>query len=80
MPEERILFFSCYHEDECMASIEGSEKYVYHYDNWPEEFFDLSEDPLEERNLAEERSGEVNERREDLFEWRSRLGYAYGDG
>jgi phosphoglycerol transferase MdoB-like AlkP superfamily enzyme len=54
LPEDRTLRFSCFHESTCLASIQGSEKYIYHYDNQPEELFDLSEDPLEKRNLANE--------------------------
>ena len=54
LPEDRTLRFSCFHESTCLASIQGSEKYFYHYDNQPEELIDLSEDPLEKRNLANE--------------------------
>jgi lipoteichoic acid synthase len=77
LPKDRTLRFSCFHENQCMASIEGYEKYVYHYGNWPEEFFDLSEDPLEKDNLADERGAEVDERREDLLAWRSRVNILY---
>jgi len=52
LPADHTLMFSCFHESKCLASIQGSEKYIYHYDNQPEELFDLSEDPLEKRNLA----------------------------
>jgi arylsulfatase A-like enzyme len=79
LPEDRTLRFSCFHENQCMASIEGHEKYIYHYGNWPEEFFDLSEDPLEKNNLADERGEEMDERREDLLAWRSRVNALYGD-
>jgi arylsulfatase A-like enzyme len=78
LPEDRTLMFSCFHEDACLASLKASEKYVYHYGNQPDEFFDLSNDPLEKSNLASERpKEEIDKRREDLLEWRSRINAKY---
>src|SRR5215210_1225633 len=77
LPEDRTLMFSCFHDKACMASLIGTEKYIYHYGNQPEEFFDLSEDPLEKENLAAERPEEVEKRREELFKWRSSVNAAY---
>ena len=77
LPENRTLMFSCFHEKACLASIEGSEKYIYHYSNQPEEFFDLSKDPLEKENLAGERGKEVEERRQALLEWHSSVNATY---
>ncbi|CAA9450686.1 MAG: Phosphoglycerol transferase [uncultured Rubrobacteraceae bacterium] len=76
-PEDRTLMFSCFHDKACSASLKGTEKYIYHYGNQPDEFFDLSDDPLEKNNLADERSGEVEERRQELIEWRSSINAAY---
>ena len=70
--------FSCFHEKACLASIGGSEKYIYHYGNQPDEFFDLSKDPLEQRNLAGTlQDTEIQERREALLEWRSSVNASY---
>jgi lipoteichoic acid synthase len=81
LPQDRTLRFACFHnteeKDQCLASIKGSEKYIYHHD-LPDEFFDLSEDPLEQKNLAGERPEEVAERREDLLTWRSEINAMYG--
>jgi lipoteichoic acid synthase len=78
LPEDRALNFSCFHEDACLARIEGNEKYIYHYGNQPDELFDLSEDPLERRNLADERAKEeMDKRREDLLIWRSSVNASY---
>jgi lipoteichoic acid synthase len=77
LPKNRTLMFSCFHEKACLASIEGSEKYIYHYGNQPDEFFDLSKDPLERENLAAERGKDVEERRVALLEWRSSVNAAY---
>ena len=77
IPEDRTLMFSCFHDKACMASLKGSEKYIYHHGNQPDEFFDLSEDPLEEENLADEKGKEVEERREALLKWRSSVNATY---
>ena len=79
LPGDRTLRFSCYHEDSCLASISGDHKYIYHYGNRPEELFDLSEDPLEEDNLANEHPEEVEQRRKDVLAWRSRIDAVYGE-
>lgn len=69
LPEERSLRFSCFNEGKCLVSLKGSRKYIHHYDDRPDEFFDLSGDPLERENLADERSVEIEELREDLLDW-----------
>ncbi len=64
LPKDRTLMASCISRSSCLASIEGSEKYIYHFGERPEEVFDLSKDPLERRNLVSERSKEeLDERR-----------------
>lgn len=71
LPGERILRFSCFNEGKCLASLDGSIKYVHHYDDRSDELFDLAADPLERRNLAGERPAETRERRRDLLAWYS---------
>jgi hypothetical protein len=39
-------------------AIKGSVKYIYHYGDKPEELFDLSKDPLEKHNLANDSAKE----------------------
>jgi arylsulfatase A-like enzyme len=80
LPEDRTLNFSCWNENVCLASIEGTEKYIHHYDNQPEEIFDLSKDSLEEHNLAGEYSkAQLDKRREELIEWRWGVDAEYGN-
>jgi arylsulfatase A-like enzyme len=79
LPEDRTLNFSCITNRKCLASLKGNEKYIHHYNNQPDELFDLSEDPKEERNLASERSKEeLDKRREDLLKWRASVDAVYG--
>jgi len=78
LPKDRTLMFSCISRRECVASIKGNEKYIYHYGNQPQEVFDLSKDPLEEHNLADEYDKEdLDKRREDIFAWISKIDTQY---
>ena len=79
LPEDRTLMFSCFHDNQCLASIQGYDKFIHHYANWPDEIFDLSEDPLEEQNLVGERGNEVDKRREKLFAWHSEAKALYAE-
>jgi lipoteichoic acid synthase len=76
-PEDRLLHFSCWGSEVCLGSIEGYEKYIYYYDNQPDELYDLSEDPLEQKNLADERQEDVQKRRSELLEWHSMINATY---
>jgi phosphoglycerol transferase MdoB-like AlkP superfamily enzyme len=78
-PEDRTLRFSCISERKCLASTTGYEKYIHHYDNEPDQLFDLSEDPLEQHNLADDLSREeIDRRREDLLRWYAEVNAEYG--
>jgi arylsulfatase A-like enzyme len=77
LPEDRLLHFSCYAAEQCLASIQGNEKYIYNFDKQPDELYDLSEDPLERRNLAGARQEDVQKRRNELLEWRSMINATY---
>ena len=69
LPSERELYFSCFRENQCLGRLVGWEKYIYHYDNQPDEVFDLSQDPQETTNLAA--TGEATEgRRIEVQQWR----------
>ena len=63
-----------------MASLKGTEKYIHHFDDRPEELFDLATDPAERNNLAGERSpAELKKRRAELLAWRAKIRAMYGD-
>ena len=77
-PEHRTLIASCYHEHTCLASIRGDEKYIYHYGNMADEYFDLSSDPYERDNIIEQQSEEkIQSLRDDLLSWESRVTASY---
>jgi hypothetical protein len=71
---DRTLMFSCWGKEVCLASLKGMEKYIYHFDDRLEEFFDLSTDSAERNNLAGQISREeLNKRRSHLLEWRAKV-------
>jgi phosphoglycerol transferase MdoB-like AlkP superfamily enzyme len=78
LPEDRTLFFGCRPDVLSAATITGNEKYIYHFGNLPEEFYDLSKDPLERHNLAG-RVGkkELDRRRSNLLEWHAKASATY---
>jgi lipoteichoic acid synthase len=77
-PEDRTLMASCYHEHTCLASIKDDEKYIYHYGNKAEEYFDLSRDPYERDNIIEQQSDEeIRGLRDDLLAWEGRVEASY---
>lgn len=78
-PENRTLMFSCWYENKCLASLKGDRKYIYNFGKEPDEFYDLSEDPLEKNNIIEEiPSEELKTRREELLKWSFKANAAYG--
>jgi lipoteichoic acid synthase len=80
LSEGRALRFSCRPDLVSMARIEGFEKYIYHFGKQPEEYFDLRNDPTEQRNLAG-RAGtkKLSSLREDLLEWHAKSAAAFGE-
>lgn len=77
-PENRTLMASCYHEQTCLSSIDGDQKYIYSYGNRGEEYYDLAEDPLERKNLIEEQPDkQIEDLRDDLLAWQARVEASY---
>jgi arylsulfatase A-like enzyme len=77
-PEGRTLMASCYQENRCLTSIEGQKKYIYYYGNKEAEYYDLSTDPRERENLADEQSPEKLERlRDSLLVWQAQVKSSY---
>ncbi len=76
--EDRTLFFSCFDEYRCLASIQGTEKYIYFFGNQPEEVYDLASDPLEKNNIADEQSTEeLKRKRLQVLSWYSKVNAMY---
>src|SRR5215212_7958393 len=65
--ENRTLFFSCFDDYRCLASLKRNQKYVYFFGNQPEQAYDLSSDPSESNDLADQLGDE------DLKKWRTEV-------
>jgi arylsulfatase A-like enzyme len=77
-PRDRVLMASCFHDDRCLASMEDNKKYIYHYGNKADEFFNLTTDPQERNNIADQQPDkELNERRQDLLVWQATVNKIY---
>jgi lipoteichoic acid synthase len=76
--ENRTLFFSCFDDYRCLASIKGDQKYIYFFGNQPEEVYDLSSDPSESHNIAGQLSDEeLRKLRTAALTWYSRVNAMY---
>jgi len=65
---------ACFVDDRCLASIRGNEKYVFHFGQRPDEFFDLAADPKESENLiAHQDRNKIAALRADLLRWRAEV-------
>lgn len=65
---------ACYGDDRCLASIRGTKKYIFHFGQRPDEYFDLASDPGETNNLlASQDWNAITEWREDLLRWRAEV-------
>jgi lipoteichoic acid synthase len=79
--KDHTLFFSCFDDYRCLASIKGNEKYIYFFGNQPEEVYDISKDPYEHHDLAGELSDEeLKHKRLQVLAWYSRVNAMYEQG
>ncbi len=69
-PIDRAIMSHCWRERQCMSVIRGPYKLIYHFDNRPDELFDLVRDPGETRNLAAEMPERAKRMRKELIAWR----------
>ena len=73
---ERTLFAHCWYERRCMASIRGDEKFIYHFDQREDEFYNLAEDPDEKENRVDTMA-DYQARRDELITWRLSVNNVY---
>jgi lipoteichoic acid synthase len=79
--KDRTLFFSCFDDYRCLASIKGNEKYIYFFGNQPEEVYDISKDPYEHHDIAGELSDEkLKNKRLQVLAWYSKVNAMYEQG
>jgi lipoteichoic acid synthase len=63
---------ACYVDNVCLASITGTQKYIFHFGRQPDEYFDLASDPQERHNLISRQDPDhIAALRADLLRWRA---------
>ena len=78
LPEDRTLFFGCRPDLLSAARIQGQQKYIYHFGNRPEEYYDLKKDPLEKHNVISKfGSRKLDQFRSELLAWHAETTAAY---
>ena len=78
LPEDRTLLFGCRPDLLSTARIQGQEKYIHHFGNRPDEFYNLAKDPLERNNFVTKIGGkELDQWRSELLAWHAETLAAY---
>ncbi|MBI2307518.1 MAG: LTA synthase family protein [Rhodocyclales bacterium] len=67
LPRNRAIAV-CWYDDWCIASIDARYKYIYNFGEKKEELYDLSADPQETTNLAEQERDMAAVRRQELLQ------------
>jgi lipoteichoic acid synthase len=76
--KDRTLFFSCFDDYRCLASLKGDEKYIYFFGNQPDEVYDISKDPNEQHDIAGQMSKkELQDKRSQVLAWYSKVNAMY---
>lgn len=69
---------TCFVADKCLAQVDGTMKYIHHYGNQPDEYFDLATDPLEQHNLiGQQDPARMNAISDDLLSWHAKVKATY---
>lgn len=69
---------TCFATDKCLAEVNGTMKYIHHFGNQPDEYFDLSTDPLERNNLiGQQDPARMAAIKDDLLSWQIRVKATY---
>jgi lipoteichoic acid synthase len=66
---ERPINIACYNENKCLARIQGSLKYIHHFDRQHDELFDLESDPNERKNILRKHKAEGALMLRDVVDW-----------
>ena len=74
---DRVHFFSCWMERECVGSVDARWKHVHHFGDRPDELFDLETDPSERVNVADRYPELARVRSKAALEWRSHVNAAH---
>ena len=65
------LFMDCWHERKCAGYVDdGHYKYIHHFEEKPDEVFNMKSDPLEKKNIISEFSqDQVRAMKQNTLDW-----------
>ena len=74
---QRLVYFSCWYDEQCAGYLYEGDKYIHHYGNRRDQLFDVIEDPREQSNLIDDYGAPADELAAPFFLWRSAVDSAY---
>lgn len=74
----RVIYSSCWIEDQCITRIEGFEKFIHFYGKQKDEFYRLDADPEERKNLIATLPAEqIKQYTDEVLAWRTHVRKVY---
>ncbi len=77
IPPDRIVFFSCWYDDQCAGFLHDGHKFIHHFGNRRDELFNVLDDPQEQDNLLADEVGRFPETTSVIFDWTQSVDAAY---
>ncbi len=75
--EHRRIYAACWYKERCLAAIDESYKYIYNFNDVPEELYLLKQDIWEQHNLAKQFPELTRHYREEVLHWYTENQLAY---
>ncbi|MFQ5534031.1 MAG: sulfatase-like hydrolase/transferase [Sphingomonadales bacterium] len=76
-PDDAAVMSHCWRERQCMALVRGDIKLIHHFDNRPDELFDVAADPGEKHDIAADFPDIARAMRGELKAWRAGVNAYY---
>jgi arylsulfatase A-like enzyme len=66
---DREVFAACWYKNRCLTKLDAKYKYIYNFDDTPEELYRRTDDFREQTNIAAKHPEVVKSYRESVFNW-----------
>ena len=63
------IYSKCWYDDLCLSRTDENYKYIYNFEDMPEELYDLKNDPTEQNNIAAQHPDQMKQFRQDTHLW-----------